>query len=106
MASGDQIASLRLLVDEPEETYYTDQALSDRIDGAVGNLDAVAYEVWIEKAARWAALANVSEGGSSRSMDSLHAKALQMVELFRRKLAAVQDADIGDRRVRISRLRR
>lgn len=85
MATADQIASLRLLIAEPDETTYTDENLDTRIDTSP-SLDHVAYAVWTEKAAAYTALVDKSEGGSSRSNGSLQAKALEMVKLFERRI--------------------
>lgn len=92
MATSDQIAKLRLLVSEPTETTYTDVMLDDRIDALSGNLDRAAYDIWVEKAAKYAQLSDTSEGGSSRSMGQLHDKALAMVELFAKQIAATEAA--------------
>lgn len=86
MATSEQLLNLRLLIAESDETSYSEELLNTRIDEAGGNLDQVAYVVWTEKAASYAALADISEGGSSRSNGSLHEKALKMVKLFKDKL--------------------
>jgi hypothetical protein len=86
MATPEELLNLRLLIAEPDETTYSEALLNSRIDTAGGNLNQVAYDTWTEKAASYAAMADISEGGSSRSNGSLHAKALQMVKLFKAKL--------------------
>lgn len=86
MATPEQVLNLRLLIAEPDETTYSEELLDIRIDSAGGDLNQVAYGVWVEKAAALAMLTDISEGGSSRSNGSLHAKALQMVKLFKDKL--------------------
>lgn len=93
MATPEELLNLRLLVAEPDESTYSEDLLNSRIDAAGGNLNQVAYDVWTEKAASYAALADISEGGSSRSNGSLHEKALKMVALFKGKLAE-QNEDI------------
>lgn len=105
MATAQQLADLRLLVSEPDETTYTEQTLSDRIDAAVGDLDVVAAQVWEEKAARYARLVDVSEGGSSRKMGDLQDNALLMVKHFNAKIGN-RPTGINAGAVRISRLRR
>lgn len=83
MATVEQIAALRLLIAEQIDAEpYTDTKLSDRID-AGGDLNTVAAEVWQEKAAKYADLVDISEGGSSRKMGDLHEQALNMVAHFR-----------------------
>lgn len=83
MATAEQITELRRLVDDtgnPPE--YTDLELDGRINLAEGDLSTVARGVWIEKAAKYARLVNVSESGSSRSLSDLHRNALAMAERF------------------------
>lgn len=104
MATPEQLLNLRLLVAEPDETTYSEDLLSDRVDAAAGNLDRVAYDIWIEKAASLAVLADISEGGSSRSNGALHAKALAMVALFKSKLDEAISGDTGVRGFGIHRL--
>lgn len=82
MATAEQIASFRLLIDEAEDRApYDDISLSNRIDAAASS-QALASEIWLEKAASYAALVNVTESGSSRSMSDLHKNALAMAKGF------------------------
>lgn len=82
MATADQIAALRLMIDQPlDETPYDDESLSLRLDGAASP-QALAGQIWLEKAASYAQLVNVSESGSSRSMSDLHKNALAMAKGF------------------------
>jgi hypothetical protein len=98
MATVEQIAELRLLVAEPTEDTYTDAALGVAIDAAGGDLDLVARDIWVQKAAKFSALVDISEAGSSRSMGSLHANALKMVDLFNAKLDRTKaDVVVGTR---------
>lgn len=107
MATADQIIRLRLLVGEDTQEPYTDESLSARIDTALGNLDRVAYEVWVEKAARYSRLVDISEGGSSRSNSDLFARAQSMAAMFKARL---DDAEVDPSNrsgtVVISRMRR
>lgn len=78
MATADEIAAFRLLIDEHEDkTPYSDQEISARLDAAVSK-QALAAEIWMEKAAKYASLVNVSESGSSRNLSDLHKNALAM----------------------------
>lgn len=106
MASDETIAALRLLIAEPTEDNYTQQDLSDRIDAAVdtGGLNLVAYKVWTEKAAKFASLVDITEGGSSRKNSSLQKQALTMVEHFEGLLPV--DSTSGSTGVRIRRITR
>lgn len=82
MATPDEIAAFRLLIDEADDAApYDDQSLSNRIDGGT-SVEAVARQIWLEKAASYASLVNVSESGSSRSMSDLHKNALSMAKGF------------------------
>lgn len=81
MATAEEIATLRLLIAEPDETTYTDVVLGQRLDASTSE-DQVAYEIWTEKAAAAAALVDVSEGGSSRKMGDIMEQALRMAEVF------------------------
>jgi hypothetical protein len=83
MATEAQIVALRLLIAEQDESTYSNVSLSDRIDGAAGELNLVAFNVWTEKAARYATLVNISEGGSTRQNGDLMDKALKMVSHFK-----------------------
>jgi len=105
MATPEQLLNLRLLIAEAGEQTYSEGLLDTRIDAAGGNLNQVAYDVWVEKAAAYAALADISEGGSSRSNGSLQAKALEMVKLFKGKLDEADENVPGPGRgFRINRL--
>lgn len=104
MATAEQIAALRRLIAESDESTYTDQVLSDLIDASDGNLNTVAYEVWTEKAAAAANLVDVTEGGSSRKMGELHEQALNMAEMFRNRALEATTPPTGSTGVRIRRI--
>lgn len=105
MATPEQVAALRLLIDEPDETTYTDVALSNKIDARQGNLDLAAYDVWTEKASAAADLVDVSEGGSSRKMGDLHEQAMAMAKFYaERAQSPVVPPDGQGPGVRIKRL--
>lgn len=80
MATAQQIADLRALIDEPDASSYTDQVLSDRIDASNGDLYPLASVIWREKAARYAGLIDVQEGSSNRKMSQLYGQALKMAD--------------------------
>lgn len=81
MATPEQILELRRLVDEPTQDPYTDAVLSLRIDEAA-TLRSLAGDIWREKAATLAGLADVREGNSSRSLSQLYKQALTMADSF------------------------
>lgn len=104
MASSDLIAALRLLIAEPTTENYSDSALSTRIDAAASSLNLVAFNVWTEKAAKYASLVDISEGGSSRRNSALQAQALIMARQFQTMLPS--EDTVPAARVRIKRLTR
>jgi hypothetical protein len=107
MATPEEVAALRLLIAEPEDTDpYTDPDLSARLDAAGGNANLVAYEVWTEKAAATAGMVDVSEGGSSRKMGDLYEQALSMAANFASRATAETLPPDGAGTVRIKRLTR
>lgn len=80
MAEKAAIDALRLLISEPDDKApYDDIALSIRLD-ASPSTQGLAADIWREKAASYAALVNVSESGSSRSLSDLHKNALAMAK--------------------------
>ena len=81
MASPEDLARLRRMAHEPEGGTYTDEALSAIVDSE-GTLRAAAYAIWVEKAARYSALVDTSESGSSRRNSQLHANALNMMQAY------------------------
>lgn len=108
MATVQQIANLRLMVDEQDEEFYTDDELNDRIDAAAlagYTLNFPARDIWMEKAARYSTLVNISEGGSSRANGDLWARAKGMVELYSGFLVS-ETALVAGPRVVIAKLTR
>lgn len=106
MATAAEVSALRLLIAEPDNAEpYTDSSLSTRLDDD-GNADKTAYNIWTEKAAAWAALADISEGGSSRKQGDLHEQALNMANYFRKRVSDETAPDGAGTGVRIAKLRR
>jgi hypothetical protein len=106
VATSDQIAAFRLLIDEKEDKHpYDDVSLSTRLDGAA-SVAGLAKEVWLEKAAVYASLVNVSESGSSRSMSDLHKNALAMSKALGEADASAPGTGTAVRGVRMKRLTR
>lgn len=82
MATVDEIAALRLLINEPDDTNgWTDEKLGLVIDGASSINDA-ARSVWVSKASTYVTLVDVSESGSSRKLSDLHKNALAMAKYY------------------------
>lgn len=76
------LETLRRLTDEPDETTYSDAELNSRLAVTGASVHSVARDVWGEKMAAAAALVNVSEGGSSRSMSQAYDHAASMYNHF------------------------
>jgi hypothetical protein len=86
MATAQEIADLRKAVAEPTAELYDDAALGLIFD-TEGSLDAAALQVWTEKAASFAGLVDISEGGSQRKNSDLLKNALQMIDLYTTRVA-------------------
>lgn len=105
MATVEQVLQLRLMIAEPDDGTYNDDMLTILIDAAtsVAPLAEAAAQVWTQKAASYADLVDISEGGSSRKNGDLHKRALTMADLYS---SQVDLATNGARRTRIARLTR
>jgi hypothetical protein len=78
MASADDVAALRRLVNIPDDNEpYTDLTLSGMID-ARGSVEAAGAQIWRELAASFAQFVDTTESGSSRKMSDLASNALKM----------------------------
>lgn len=105
MATAEEIASFRLLIDEPDDAMpYTDAILGERLDTATSP-EALAAGVWREKAATYSTMVNVAESGSSRNLSDLHKNALAMAEHFKANDPAAPGS-VALRGTRMSRLTR
>lgn len=102
MATVDEIAALRLLIAEPDESTYTDAVLSALLDSSAST-NAAAGTIWTQKAAAAATFVNVSESGSSRSLGDLQGNALKMAQQFAGLAEADQSTAPGVRVRRVSR---
>lgn len=95
MATSADIAALRRAADEPGTETYTDAALSAYVDTA-GSVDGAAAVVWREKAAKASTLVNVSESGSSRSMQQVYQNAIDMAKFYETRSGDIGVIDAGD----------
>ena len=85
MATTEQIALLRVMINEPlNEAPYTDALLGAAIDAAT-TLNAAAASIWESKAASVAHLVDISEGGSSRKNGDIYEQYLAMAKLYTTK---------------------
>lgn len=81
MATPEAVASLRRMVDEPGTETYTDETLSALLD-ASASAESAAASIWREKAAKASTLVNVSESGSSRSLQQIYQNAEAMAKFY------------------------
>jgi hypothetical protein len=89
MATDEQVAALKSKT-AGASTGLSDEILDDRIDENDGDVDLTAAQIWEEYASATAALVDVSESGSSRSLGAIHKNALGMATHYRsRSIAAV-----------------
>ncbi len=106
MATAEEIAAFRLMIDQADdEQPYSDLQLSNRIDAAASR-EALAAEIWREKAASYASLVNVTESGSSRSMSDLHKNAIAMAKSFGDADTSAPGSGVAVRGVRMRKLTR
>jgi len=106
MATVEEVAQLRRMVAEPDDTTYTDEMLGAIIDGygeGAAPLASSAQDVWLQKAASYAELVNISEGGSSRANGQLHTNALTMAKLYGAQVETAEGSGSAGR-TRIARL--
>ena len=83
MATAEQIAELRALINEPDNTEpFTDTYLGLLLDKESGNTNRAASAVWRSKASSYAELVDVQEGSSKRSLSNLYKQALAMAEHY------------------------
>lgn len=81
MASAEDVARLRRLTNEPTTTPYDNLVLSAYIDNN-GSVTKAAAEIWREKAAKYSALVDTTEGSSSRRLSQLRDAALKMADQY------------------------
>ncbi len=106
MATAEEIAAFRLLINESEDKLpYDDTTLSARLDAALSPQGRAA-EVWREKAAAYADLVSVSESGSSRQLSDLHKNALAMADALTKADPAAPGSGPAVRGVRMHKLTR
>jgi hypothetical protein len=107
MAEIENVKQLRLMVAEPDDSTYTDEMLGALIDGYSGevlSLCRAARAIWYHKAAAYADLVDISEGGSQRKNGDLHKRALTMADLYGSQVDAEDSG--ANRRTIVRRLTR
>jgi hypothetical protein len=82
MATPEQVAAVRVRVNEPDaEAPYTDEFIEQIIDDE-GDVDMAAAAVWRYKASTFAEMVDISEAGSSRKNSQLMKNALDMAQFY------------------------
>lgn len=78
------IDELRRLTGEadPEDSDFRDEYLQIVLDRNSDSLNASARDIWLEKAAKYAELVDITEAGSSRRNSVLHKQAMEMAKHF------------------------
>ncbi len=74
------------------ETFFDDNAISDLLAYAVGDLDQATLEGWKRKMASYARLVDVSESGTDRPMSQKFKHAQAMVAMWSRILSDLSDS--------------
>ena len=98
MADESVILQLRRLINDRSEPFdYPTEELNLRLDQGTG-INALAAEIWREKAARYSELVDVSESGSSRKLSDLRKGALEQAAYYDNMVA--EAAAIAERRPR------
>jgi hypothetical protein len=81
MATAAELNRVRRNVDEPDDSNdYTDDIISDLIREF--GVDGASATIWTEKAAKWSALADVTEAGATHRFSALAGNALSMAKQF------------------------
>lgn len=92
MATTEQIAELRSLINDTTEPYeYDAPLLSSKIDQAGGDVRKAAGTVWAQRASAYAGLVDVTEGSSSRKNSQLYKQALDMAKYYGEDPAATPE---------------
>lgn len=93
-----QVQQLRDAIDEQDTAEpYTDAALKSKIAAANGDVNVVAYYIWVSKAAALSSLVDISEGGSSRKNSQAYTNAKDMLTHFSAFLPSTDPEATGRR---------
>lgn len=105
MASLEDIAALRELINEPDDANgWTDERIGTLIDGST-TLNAAASHVWTLKAGQYSAIVDVSESGSSRKLGDMYKNALAMASMYK-GLSEAETPPVSTDRPVVQRIRR
>jgi predicted acetyltransferase len=95
MATADQITEVRVYISEDDDSEeWPDDTVAEFIDRQSGGTLAAASKIWSAKAGKYAAMVNVAESGSSRSLGTLIDNALKMAADYRKQAADAKAAAV------------
>lgn len=81
MASAEEIAQLRRLINDQAEPYsYSDEVLDEYLDANAADIRATGAIIWREKASKYVEMVDVREGAAQRSLGDMLEHALAMAE--------------------------
>jgi hypothetical protein len=97
------LVQLRRNIGELDDSMYSDATLQAMLLTAT-SVERLTAQIWAEKAARWAALTNVTNSSTTRGLGSLYSNALQMARYWG-DLANIAENDTPTGRKRKARTR-
>ncbi len=80
MADVSDIAEVRVNVNEPTTSMWSDEAIGAMVDS--DGVAGASARIWRAKAARYASLVDVTESGASHKYSDLHKNALAMAKTY------------------------
>jgi hypothetical protein len=83
MATTEEIAYVRDLIGEPDDSNGWDDAKIGRYIDQASSLNLAAADVWTTKATTYSKMVDISESGSSRKMSGLLDNALKLSKSLR-----------------------
>lgn len=102
MASPSDIAIVRLNINEPDDSNgFTDEVIGDLINAQ--GVAGASSSVWLQKAAQWSTLTDVTEAGATHKFSDLSKNALLMAKSFG---ATDADAETALQRTRVRTIER
>lgn len=108
MATAEDIQAVKLnLPPGYDVNLWSDDAIGALLDGGT-SITKVVLSFWAGQVAKYSAVVDVSENGSSRSMSNLFSQAKDMYEIWLNKSKAEDDAtnEVGRQRIRFHKAKR
>lgn len=95
MATEAEIAYVRRNVNEPTDTFYTDEIIAELIDA--GGTDSAIASIWEEKSASAASSVDVTEAGASHKFSDVYKAYAAQASYWRKKVDADTDPELSAR---------